>query len=279
MSSTYPSHGRRARVLPTEELLRPVASMDTGAASRQWGTPAALAPASVLCSTCHLRTSCLPAVLSSCELEHMDGRLVASRRKVAQGKTLFRAGDRFDTVFAIWTGFFKTVVTGRQGCEQVTGFHMAGEMIGFDGIESDRHEVDAVALEDSQVCVIPFEELQILAQAVLSLQKQVHRWMSREIVNDHSAMLRLGSMNAEERLAAFLLDLTRRLQARGFSGYSVLLRMSRQEIGSYLGVKLETVSRTFSKFQAAGLLFVSQRQILIADAPGLRQVLERGVVS
>jgi len=187
----------------------------------------------------------------------------------------FNAGDRFDAVYAVWTGFFKTVVTGQQGSEQVTGFHMAGEMIGFDGIDGDRHEVDAVALEDSQVCVIPFANLQMLAQTMLSLQKQVLRWMSREIVNDHSAMLRLGSMNAEERLTAFLLDLARRLQAHGFSGYSVLLRMSRQEIGSYLGVTLETVSRAFSKLQAAGLLFVSQRQILIADAAGLRQRLER----
>ncbi|HSC63760.1 MAG TPA: helix-turn-helix domain-containing protein [Caldimonas sp.] len=242
--------------------------------------PAAPAAAvSVLCSTCHLHDSCLPAVAIPDGFEDIDGRLVAGRRKVALGEALFRAGDPFDSVFAIWTGFLKTVVTGEQGAEQVTGFHMAGEMVGFDGIDSDRHEVDAIALEDSQVCVIPFANLQILARTLDSLQKQVYRWMSREIVNDHDAMLRLGSMTAEERLAAFLLDLTGRLRSRGFSASSVLLRMSRQEIGSYLGVKLETVSRTFSKFQAAGLLFVSQRQVLIADAPGLRQVLERGFVS
>jgi CRP/FNR family transcriptional regulator len=277
MRSTYPSHRRQARVLPITDVPRPVVSVKTGAASRQWSMPVALAPERVLCSTCQLRTSCLPAALSFDELDDIDGRLVAGRRKVAQGETLFRAGDRFDAVFAIWTGFFKTVMTGPQGYEQVTGFQMAGEMIGFDGIDGERHEVDALALEDSQVCVIPFAELQVLAQSALSLQKQVHRWLSREIVRDQSAMLRLGSMRAEERLAAFLLDLTQRLQARGFSGSSVQLRMSRQEIGSYLGVKLETVSRAFSKFQAAGLLFVSQREILIADAPGLRQLLETGI--
>jgi len=277
MSSTHHLPRRPVRALPIANLLRPVASLEPR--SGQCGRPVELPSASVLCSTCHLRTSCLPALLSREELDGIDGHLVALRRKVAQGKTLFRTGDRFDTLFAIWTGFFKTVVTGQQGWEQVTGFHMAGEMIGFDGIGRDRHEVDAVALEDSQVCVIPFADLQILAQTMLSLQKQLHRWMSREIVSNHDAMLRLGSMSAEERLADFLLDLTRRLHARGFSGDSVLLRMSRQEIGSYLGVKLETVSRTFSKLQAAGLLFVSQRQVFIADAPGLLHVLERGFIS
>ena len=280
MSSPHPSSRQQARVLPIENLLRPGPSHEAVGARRHWSVPVApAATVSVLCSTCHLHDSCLPALASFDDFEDIDGRLVAARRKVAQGEALFRAGDRFDSVFAIWTGFFKTVVTGEQGAEQVTGFHMAGEMIGFDGIDHDCHEVDAIALEDSQVCVIPFAELQLLARTVGALQKQVYRWMSREIVNDHQAMLRLGSMNAEERLAAFLLDLTRRLQSRGFSSHSVLLRMSRQEIGSYLGVKLETVSRTFSKFQAAGLLFVSQRQVLIADAPGLRHVLERGFIA
>ena len=106
------------------------------------------------------------------------------------------------------------------------------------------------------------------------LQKQFHRIMSREIVNDHSVMLHLGSMHAEERVAAFLLNLTDRLRVRGFSASSVVLRMSREEIGSYLGVKLETVSRTFSKFQASGFLFVRQRQIQITDPVGLQHLLD-----
>jgi len=140
--------------------------------------------------------------------------------------------------------------------------------------DSGRHQLDAVALEDSQVCVIPYDELAVLSREIASLQSQFNRLMSREIVNDHGVMLLLGSMHAEERVAAFLLNLTYRLKARGFSASSVQLRMSREEIGSFLGLKLETVSRTFSKFQASGLLFVRQRQIQITDPVGLQQLLD-----
>jgi CRP/FNR family transcriptional regulator len=228
----------------------------------------------VACSSCNLREICLPVGLTQAELEHIDLRLVAGRRKVARGETLFRAGDRFDAVFAVWTGFFKTCVSSKDGRGQVTGFQMGGELIGLDGIGTRRHEVDAVALEDSQVCVIAYDELEALAREVVSLQQQFHKIMSREIVRDHGVMLLLGSMHAEERVAAFLLNLTHRLRARGLSASSVLLRMSREEIGSFLGLKLETVSRTFSKFQANGLLFVRQRQIQITDPVGLQQLLD-----
>jgi len=228
----------------------------------------------VPCSTCHLRESCLPVGLTDDELEHIDDRLVTVLRKVVHGDTLFRAGDRFDSLFEIWTGFFKTVIATNQGREQVTGFQMGGELLGVDGIDSGRYRVDAVALEDAQVCVIPYAVLETLGREVPSLQKQFHRTMSREIVNDHSVMLHLGSMHAEERVAAFLLNLTDRLRARGFSASSVVLRMSREEIGSYLGLRLETVSRTFSKFQANGLLFVRERQIQITDPVGLQHLLD-----
>ena len=228
----------------------------------------------VTCSGCNLRQICLPLGLTQPELDHIDGRLVALRRKVVRGERLFQAGDRFESVYAVWTGFFKTCVASKDGREQVTGFQMGGEMIGLDGIGSFRHEVDAVALEDSQVCVIPFSDLELLAHEVPSLQQQLHRAMSREIVRSHGVMLLLGSMYAEERLAAFLLNLTNRLQARGFSASTVVLRMSREEVGSYLGLKLETVSRTFSKFQANGLLFVRHRQIRVTDPVGLQQLLE-----
>ena len=232
----------------------------------------------VRCSNCNLRERCLPGGLTREELKHIDNFLVTVRRKVAHGESLFHAGDRFDAVFEIWTGFFKTVVTTNQGREQVTGFQMGGELIGLDGIDSGRYEVDAIALEDSQVCVIPFRGLETLGREVPSLQKQFHRIMSREIVNDHSIMLHLGSMHAEERVAAFLVNLTARLRARGFSKSSLVLRMSRGEIGSFLGITIETVSRTFSKFQASGLLFVCQRQIQITDPVGLQHLLEDATV-
>jgi CRP/FNR family transcriptional regulator len=208
------------------------------------------------------------------ELEAVDGRMVGSRQKLVRGERLFQVGDRFESVFAIWTGFFKTCVSSTDGREQVTGFQMAGELIGLDGIGARRHEVDAIALDDSQVCVIPYTELAMLAAEVGSLQQQLHRLMSREIVRNHGVMLLLGSMNAEERLATFLLNLTQRQHARGFSGSAIVLRMSREEIGSYLGLKIETVSRTFSKFQANGLLFVRHRQIQVVDPVGLQLIVD-----
>ncbi|UDF33591.1 UNVERIFIED_ORG: fumarate/nitrate reduction transcriptional regulator Fnr [Shinella sp. XGS7] len=229
-------------------------------------------PFKVACSSCNLRELCLPVGLSKNDLDQLD-TLVATRRSVSRGDTLFRAGDAFQSLYAVRTGFFKTCVSAEDGRDQVTGFQMAGELLGLDGISNDRHSCDAVALEDSQVCVIPYGQLEELSREFTDLQHQFHKIMSREIVRDHGVMLLLGSMRAEERLAAFLLNLTQRLQARGFSASSLVLRMTREEIGSYLGLKLETVSRTFSKFQEEGLLEVKQRQIRILDQAGLQALI------
>lgn len=226
----------------------------------------------VACSSCNLRELCLPVGLARPDLERLDA-LVATRRSVPRGETLFRAGDAFQSLYAVRTGFFKTCVSSEDGRDQVTGFQMAGELLGLDGISNDRHSCDAVALEDSQVCIIPYGQLENLSREFNDLQHQFHKIMSREIVRDHGVMLLLGSMRAEERLAAFLMNLTQRLQARGFSASSLILRMTREEIGSYLGLKLETVSRTFSKFQEDGLLEVKQRHIRIIDQDGLQQLI------
>jgi CRP/FNR family transcriptional regulator len=239
-----------------------------------FSSPLQHAASAVACSTCHLRQICLPAGLSAPEYAAVDGRLVTVRQKVPRGGRLFQAGDPFHALYAVWTGFFKTCVASKDGREQVTGFQMAGDLVGFDGVGTRRHAVDAVALEDAQVCVMPYAGLQALALDVGSLQQQLHRLMSREIVRNHDMMLLLGSMHAEERLAAFLLNLAHRLKARGFSSSSIVLRMSREEIGSFLGLKLETVSRTFSKFQANGLLFVRHRQVQVTDPVGLAQLME-----
>ena len=230
----------------------------------------------VVCSTCNLREICLPVGLTSEELERIDDRLVTVRHKVARGERLFQAGERFHSIYAVWTGFFKTIIASKDGREQVTGFQMAGELVGLDGIGNRVHEVDAVALEDSQVCVIPYADLETLAQEVTSLQGQFHRVMSREIVRNSGVMLLLGSMQAEQRVAAFLLNLSHRLRARGFSASEFILRMTREEIGSYLGLKLETVSRAFSKFQDDGLIGVQQKHIRIVDITGLKKVMGQG---
>jgi CRP/FNR family transcriptional regulator len=210
--------------------------------------------------------------LSEVEMERVD-EVVATRRKVARGENLFRNGDKFNALYAIRTGFFKTRISAEDGRDQVTGFQMAGEIIGLDGIVSDQHTCDAVALEDAEVCVMPFDRIEELSREITSLQRHVHKIMSREIVRENGVMLLLGSMRAEERLAAFLLNLVQRLHARGFSQSELVLRMTREEIGSYLGLKLETVSRTFSKFVDDGLVEVKQRHVRILSPEGLKQIV------
>ena len=214
----------------------------------------------------------MPMGLSEVEMERVD-EVVATRRKVTRGDNLFRNGDKFNALYAIRTGFFKTRISAEDGRDQVTGFQMAGEIIGLDGIVSDHHTCDAVALEDAEVCVMPFDRIEELSREITSLQRHVHKIMSREIVRENGVMLLLGSMRAEERLAAFLLNLVQRLHARGFSQSELVLRMTREEIGSYLGLKLETVSRTFSKFVEDGLVEVKQRHVRILSPEGLKQIV------
>jgi CRP/FNR family transcriptional regulator, anaerobic regulatory protein len=226
----------------------------------------------VACSNCNLRELCMPVGLQPQELQRIDD-IVATRRKVRRKETLFASGERFTALYAIRTGVFKTQVTAEDGREQVTGFQMAGEIMGLDGIVNDHHTCDAVALEDAEVCVMPFERIEELSREVTALQRHVHQIMSREIVREHGVMLLLSSMRAEERLAAFLLNLLQRLHARGFSASELVLRMTREEIGSYLGLKLETVSRTMSKFAEDGLVEVNQRHVRILDADALRRLV------
>jgi CRP/FNR family transcriptional regulator len=216
----------------------------------------------------------LPAELEGDALDHVDGRLATLRRKARQGEVLFRAGDKFESLFVVWTGFFKTVATTLQGRNQVAGFVMPGDLIGVEGIDDGRHAVEAVALRDSQVCVIPYVGFQTLARDAPSLLQRLLQLMSRKIVNDHRAMLHLGSMRADERIAAFVLDWSERMGARGHSGSLLVLPMGRAEIGSYLGLTPESVSRAFSNLQSAGLLKVSLRQVRIVDVVGLRQVVD-----
>lgn len=226
----------------------------------------------VSCSGCGLRGLCVPAGLNEDELAALE-RSIGPRRRVRRHQPVYRAGDAFEALFAIRTGFFKTDVLHEDGREQVTGFQMAGELLGLDGIGSGRHTCNALALEDSDVCVIPFARLERLSREIVALQRNVHQLLSREIVRDHGLMMLLGSMRAEERLAAFLLNLSQRQTARGWSHAEFHLRMTREEIGSYLGLKLETVSRAFSKFHDEGMIRVHQKHIRILDTAGLRRVM------
>jgi len=226
----------------------------------------------VACSNCNLRELCMPMGLSDHDLERID-ELVAARKKVKKGDFLFHSGAPFKSIYAIRTGFFKTSVTTEDGRDQVSGFQMAGEIIGLDGIVNDHHACDAIALEDAEVCVMPFDKIEQISLEVKSLQHHVHKMMSREIVRENSVILLLGSMKAEERLAAFLLNLVQRLHVRGFSQSELVLRMTREEIGSFLGLKLETVSRAFSKFAEDGIIEVKQRNLKILKPDALKLIV------
>lgn len=240
--------------------------------------PITVADIKSACSQCNLLELCLPFGMSETEINRLD-ELVGARRKVKRNQHLYRSGEDFEAIYAIRTGSFKTDVLLEDGREQVTGFQMTGEILGLDGISTELHSCNSVALEDSEVCVIAYDKLEELSRQIEGLQHQFHKVMSKEIVRDHGVMMLLGSMRAEERLAAFLLNLSQRFTARGFSPAEFHLRMTRDEIGSYLGLKLETVSRAFSKFQESGLIAVQQKHIRIADLDGLRRLVHHPVNS
>jgi len=224
------------------------------------------------CVTCSMRTLCLPVGLSETDLEELEA-LLGNRTKLKKGDALFHNGAPFTALYAVKLGSLKTTVLSDDGREQVSGYHMAGDLLGLDGMGEDRHGCEAIALEDSELCVLPFARIEELARHVPALQHNLHKFLSREIERDHRVMLLLGSMRAEERLAAFLLNLSERYRARGYSSTEFVLRMTREEIGSYLGLKLETVSRLFSKFQEEGLVMVAGRSVKIIDMPMLKQLV------
>ncbi len=227
----------------------------------------------VACASCNLRELCMPVGLQPAELAQLD-RLISTRRRLARGEALLRAGAPFTGLYALRFGFVKSQVTTPDGREQVTGFHMAGEIVGLDGISTEVHTCDVLALEDTEVCEIAYDRVDEVAQSVPMLRQHFQKVMSREIVREHGVMLLLGSMHAEERLAAFLLNLSQRFEARGYSRTEFVLRMTRAEIGSYLGLKLETVSRALSRFAADGLLEVNQKHVRIVDPAGLRAMVD-----
>ncbi|MBK9445660.1 MAG: fumarate/nitrate reduction transcriptional regulator Fnr [Betaproteobacteria bacterium] len=234
--------------------------------------PITLSLVKTACSNCNLQELCLPLGLSHEEVEKLD-ELVSTRRRLKRGEHLYRAGEAFSAIYAVRSGFFKTDVLLEDGREQVTGFQMTGELLGLDGISTEQHSCNSVALEDSEVCTIPFSHLEGLSREIQTLQHHFHKVMSREIVRDHGVMMLLGTMRAEERLAAFLLNLSQRFTARGYSPAEFYLRMTREEIGSYLGLKLETVSRAFSRFQEEGLIAVQQKHVRILNTPGLKRLM------
>jgi CRP/FNR family transcriptional regulator len=218
----------------------------------------------VSCSNCRAGDHCIAGGVPAEELAKVD-EMGFFRRTVRRGEHLYRAGQRFNALYAVRSGFFKTTVLLEEGRTHVTGFHMAGDVIGSDGIGTGMHASEALALEDSEVCVLTFERLEQLTRNLPGLQRSLHRLLSREIVREQGVMALLGGMSADARVAAFLLNLSYRFKARNYSEKEFNLRMSREDIGSYLGLKLETVSRTLSRFSDNGLISVQNKAVRIID--------------
>ncbi len=225
-----------------------------------------------VCELCRLNTLCVPEGLTRDERTEFTA-LVAQHRKLEIGTALYHAGDAFTHLHVVKTGAFKTIVSLDDGREQITGFRLPGDTLGVDAIGNNVHASAAIALEESRVCAIPFAQLSRMSRQSAPVQNYLHRLLAREVVGDQDLMLSLGRMHAEERVAGFLLGLARSHERRGLSHSQFTLPMSREDIGNYLGLTLETVSRCLTRLKKAGLIRADIRQIQITDHHGLRKVI------
>jgi CRP/FNR family transcriptional regulator len=207
----------------------------------------------------------LAAVVNSFPLD----RQRCERQRLRRGESLVCAGEKFNALYVVRRGVLKTFATSADGLIQVTGFPMAGEMIGLNGIGTGRHRNHVVALEDAELFVLPIARVEQWVQQFGHAQALMMRTLAHEILRSQDLMFMLGAMRAEQRLALFLLDLSRRYQRMGMSRSRFILRMTRQDIGSHLGLKLETVSRSLSRFHCAGHLQVQGKSIALLDFPAL----------
>ncbi len=224
------------------------------------------------CSTCMMGHVCLPVGMPSHEVEQLD-TLVKERIRLEKGQHLFRHGDSLNALFGLRLGSIKTQLDEANGQHQITGFFLPGEIVGLDGMIEGTHSSSAIAMEDSEVCVVRVEDIDEISRYVPSLQHQVRKLMSKEIARSHQVLLALGSMRSEQRLAAFLLNMSQRLSVLGYSSTDFVMRMGREEIGNYLGLTIETVSRLFSRFSRDGLIKVNQREVRILDMMALNELV------
>ena len=220
------------------------------------------------CGACSMHQLCLPMGLDQAEINRLD-QIIGARRRLGKDDRLYRMGEPFRNLYAVRFGHFKTYQINAAGEAQITGFQMAGELLGMDAI-SGTHHCDAVALEDSEVCEIPFSRLEELFGQLPTLLRHFHRIMSQEITREQNVMLLLGNMRAEQRFAVFLVNLSARYAARGYSPNSFQLRMSREDIGNYLGLTIESISRLLSRFKKQGWLQVDKREVVLLDPAKLK---------
>ncbi|WP_152032962.1 FNR family transcription factor [Gallaecimonas mangrovi] len=226
---------------------------------------------SIHCHDCAMSELCIPFTLTNNELDQLDS-IIERKKPVHKGDTLFEAGQGLDSLFAIRSGTIKSYTLTQEGEEQITGFHLPGDIIGFDAIGRNSHVSFAQALETAMVCEIPFDTLDRLSGTMPRLRQQIMRLMSTEIKGDQDMLLLLSKKTAEQRLASFLMNLSNRFGARGFSPKEFRLTMTRGDIGNYLGLTVETISRLLGRFQKSGFIEVSGKFINVTDLDGLRSV-------
>ncbi|RYV01438.1 transcriptional regulator FNR [Shewanella sp. OPT22] len=223
------------------------------------------------CHDCSMSTLCIPVALNSNELDQLDD-IIERKKPIQKGELIFKSGDELKSLFAIRSGTIKSYTITEQGEEQITGFHLAGDVVGFDGISSNSHQSFAQALETSMVCEIPFTTLDDLSATMPKLRQQIMRLMSSEIMNDQDMILLLSKKSAEERLAAFISNLATRFGNRGFSQKEFRLTMTRTDIGNYLGLTVETISRILGRFQKSELIEVNGKYITIKSFDELKEL-------
>lgn len=221
---------------------------------------------------------CLPLALAAADIDRLDS-IVQRGRPLRKGEHIYRQHDAFSSVYAVRSGALKAYSVDDAGSEQVTGFYFPGEIIGLDGISQSRHASSAVALETSAICEIPFDRLGELSARIPSLQRHFFQLMSQEIADDQQLIAMLGKHSAEQRVAALLLGISARNARRQLSASALRLPMSRADIGNYLGLTVETVSRVFTRLQGSGVLRVDNKEIAILASDRLRAVAEGASVN
>lgn len=226
----------------------------------------------VSCANCSLSELCLPRGMGQEALERLEN-IVKRSSPLQKGEVLFRAGDKFRGIYAVHSGLIKVFATDDDGEEQIIGFFLPGEMLGLDAVETQAHACSAVALETSSYCAVPFSELSEVCKEIPELQDQLFRIMSRELSAENQMLLTLGKKNSEERVATFLLTISSRFHQLGYSANDFKLTMSRQEIGNYLGITFETVSRVFGRLQRNGIIKVNRKVINIIDIDALKNLV------
>jgi CRP/FNR family transcriptional regulator len=218
----------------------------------------------VHCKTCSLSSLCLPVSLDLTEIDRLDD-IIEKSRPLKKGEHLFHQGEPFSSVYALRAGTIKSYTLTNEGEEQITGFYFPGELVGLSGFDAETYPMSAKVLETTTVCEIPFERLDELSGQLPELRRQMLRSMSKELRDDQQMMLLLSKKNAEQRVATFLLKLSQRFKARGYSASNFRLSMSRNEIGNYLGLAVETVSRIFTRFQKMDLMQVDGKEVELTN--------------